>query len=308
MIDQPRLLTRKFHVLSDGKRMSYALFEPQQPRATLLIAPGRREFIEKKQAEIGTDFLERGFRQIVFEWRGQGLSDRYLSGNNYQRDYITNFDIHLQDLTSFYENVVRPVQTGPLIIVGHSMGAHLLMRWLREYAAGKVNAAIMTAPMMALTGHTLQAVTHGISKVAHNIAPTHYAWGQHDFNEHDQNFSINPLTQDPERFTIIEKYFAANPELTVGGVTWGWLWAALQSMEKVQRSSYFQGLNVPVLTLTGSKDRVTPVSEITTVLSRIAKSENIVIAGALHDLMNELDIYRTQAWQHIDRLLAKVVG
>ena len=55
-----------------------------------------------------------------------------------------------------------------------------------------------------------------------------YAAGQHDYNGGDRQFLNNPLSHDRERFDVIEKYFDANPDLKVGGVTWGWLAATLQ--------------------------------------------------------------------------------
>ena len=56
----------------------------------------------------------------------------------------------------------------------------------------------------------------------------------------------------------------------------------------------------------GSHDRVTPPGEVTPILAMISQSEHVIIQGALHDVMNELEIYRKQAWAAIDAFLRKI--
>ena len=305
MSPRPPLIESKFYTLPEGKRLRYALFEPEKARGTMLIAPGRREFIEKKHMEMGEALLQRGFRLIFFEWRGQGLSDRFLTGPKAQHDHCPDFRIHLEDLNSLYEKLVRVVQTGPLLVSGHSMGAHLMMRWLAEYRPNVIGG-FFTAPMMALAGGTAHSLARGITWMAmHLHHQTDYAPAQHDYNAHDRSFHNNPLTQDPARFKIIEDYFTGYPEMTVGGVTWGWLDAALKSMHAVHYRRYFEKLTLPVMTITGSADHVTPAAEITRYLKRIPGSENILIPAARHDILNEKDECRMEAWRHIDRFLIK---
>jgi lysophospholipase len=304
MPNTPPLLNYKFHDCGGGKQMRYALLEPQNPRGTILIAPGRREFIEKKHAELGEEFLQRRFRLVFFEWRGQGLSDRFLTGNKKQRDHVTDFSIYLDDLSSLYAKIVQPFQTGPLILYGHSMGGHLVLRWLVERQPQEVAGVILTAPMLALASlpaHTIaRSMTWTSVRLGHGAD---YAPAQHDYNLDDRTFANNPLSHDAERFALMEKYFTAYPDMTVGGVTWGWLDAALKSMHYMQHRSYFERLNVPVLSVTGSADRVTPANELDRILKRVNKGQHRLIPGAYHDVMNEIDTYRMEAWRHIDTFL-----
>lgn len=299
----------QFHSLGDGKRMRYAVFDPATlPHATIVIAPGRREFIEKKYAEVGHDFTQRGFRVIIFDRRGQGLSDRVLNGQNRQRDHIVDFDIFLNDFTSFYHAVIKPLQAGPLVLHGHSMGGHLVLRWLAEHNEVAADAVILTSPMLALASLPVHLATHAVSWIETKLGNgENYATNQHDFDHEDKIFLHNPLTHDPERFAIIEKYFTENPDLVVGGVTWDWLNAALRSIHTLQRRSYLNRIKTPTLTLMGSKDRVTPPSEVEHYLSYLQHEKHVIISGALHDVMNEANIYRLEAWQHIDSFLKAVI-
>src|SRR5579862_1536561 len=99
LIDQMTDAGVGFHTLPDGQRLRYAMLWPKKDaRGTILVAPGRREFIEKKFMEIGREFLGRGYRWIFFEWRGQGLSSLFLPGAQGQRDHTPDFNIHLKDV------------------------------------------------------------------------------------------------------------------------------------------------------------------------------------------------------------------
>jgi lysophospholipase len=102
----------------------------------------------------------------------------------------------------------------------------------------------------------------------------------------------------------MEQYFNAHPDLTVGGVTWGWLDAALISMHKLQQKNYFETLKLPLLTITGGADHVTPPNELSHVIKRIPGAKHVIIPDARHDIMNESDVYRDQAWQQIDGFLS----
>ncbi len=245
---------------------------------------------------------------MFFEWRGQGLSDRFLNGPKRQRDYVSDFSIYLDDLSSLYAKIVQPFQTGPLILCGHSMGAHLILRWLVERRPQDIAGVLLTAPMLALASLPVHAVARSMTWASVHLGHgTDYAPAQHDYNIHDSTFTNNPLTHDAGRFAIMEKYFTAHPEMTVGGVTWGWLDAALKSMHYVQHRSYFERLTVPVLSITGGSDHVTPPNELERIIKRMKSGKHQVISHALHDVMNEMDAYRNEAWRHIDAFLARIM-
>jgi lysophospholipase len=310
LIDEITDASVGFHSCGDGRRLRYALLWPKrEPRGTIVIAAGRREFIEKKYYEIGQDFIQRGYRIILFEWRGQGLSDRFLDGDKRQRDYISDFSIHQHDLSTFFEGVVYPNKQGPILLNGHSMGSHLLLRWVVENPSAPIAGVILTAPMLALAGGLAHTTVHALSWSAIKLGyGDDYASAQHDYNQQDKLFTGNPLTHDPARFTILEKYFKAYPDMVVGGVTWEWLHAATKSMQITQRRPLLEQIKIPVLTLTGSRDRVTPFVEMQRYLDIIPHAENVIIPGALHDIMGEVESSRADAWTRIDRFLVRIIG
>jgi lysophospholipase len=304
------LLPHSFFTLKDGGRLRYARFSPSPaPRGTVLVVPGAREFIEKKYIECGKRLLDRGFRVIIYEPRGQGLSSRFLKGDLRQRTHIDDFSTHLDDLRAFYDSVVLPGLSKPLIVHGHSLGAHILLRWLAEERPAKVAGAFMTGPMIAVSGMAAHLAGYGLSLMTANLFGQHtsYAPMQHDFGGDDLVFANNPLTGDERHFQIFENYFKTHPELMTGGVTWGWMLAAVRSMSLTHAWPYLANIDVPVLALAGDQDPVTPPAEIVPYLSMIPQMRMHVIPGARHDLFNETDIAQAAAWRHIDDFIKLVM-
>src|SRR3546814_14705034 len=72
------------------------------------------------------------FRRVLFRsWRGQGgsgrLSDNPLVG------HASDFAVWVADLAAFYREWASE-HAGPHVVIGHSMGGHLLLRALAEKA------------------------------------------------------------------------------------------------------------------------------------------------------------------------------
>jgi len=305
------LLPHSFLTLKDGCRLRYAQIAPKRrPRGTVLIVPGAREFIEKKYDECGKKIVDWGFRVIIYEPRGQGLSSRFLDGVKRQRNHIDNFSIHIDDLRAFYEKIIVPRLAEPLIVHGHSLGAHILLRWIAEDRPSRVAAAVVTAPMVAFAGMAAYHAAYGLAWMNARVLGdgTDYMPMQNDFGGDDLMFAGNFLTHDRERFSALENYYKAHPDLKTGGVTWGWTLAAMQSMHVLQSWPYLARIRVPVLSLTGDQDFVTPLSEITPFLSMIPAIRLRTISGARHDLMSETDALRDAAWREIEEFLKPIMA
>lgn len=80
----------------DGLRLRLGLW-PNGSKGTVLIFPGRTEYIEKYGGAAAA-LAKAGYSSLAIDWRGQGLSDRLLSDrlighvhrfSDYQRDVQT---------------------------------------------------------------------------------------------------------------------------------------------------------------------------------------------------------------------------
>jgi lysophospholipase len=74
-------------------------------KGTVLIFPGRNEAIEKYFETIG-ELQARGFGVAIFDWRGQGGSQRLT--RNPRRGYVRSFDDHVADIERFMEHILLP--------------------------------------------------------------------------------------------------------------------------------------------------------------------------------------------------------
>jgi lysophospholipase len=209
-------------------------------------------------------------------------------------------------MRAFYRDVVKQQQIGPLFILAHSMGGLIATRWLAETPEDRAGtkAMILTSPAFMIGVPPLSLpISRGLAALGRG---TYYAGGQHDYNNRDRRFVHNMLSHDRGRFGVTEKYFDANPDLRTGGVTWGWLAAALKAMKQLQKPGTLARIDTPALALFGTRDIITPPAKIIPLIRQMPHAEIFAIRGAWHDLMNEADLYRDQAWRHIDRFLGAI--
>ncbi|MEM9756932.1 MAG: alpha/beta hydrolase, partial [Pseudomonadota bacterium] len=60
---------------ADGVRIRAAMWAEAGARGTILMFPGRTEYIEK-YGRLAGDFRRAGYAMACIDWRGQGLADR----------------------------------------------------------------------------------------------------------------------------------------------------------------------------------------------------------------------------------------
>jgi non-heme chloroperoxidase len=104
--------------------------------------PGRRTFVFVHAWALSSgmwdyqvpDFLGAGLRCVVFDRRGHGRSD--LPGTGYDLDRLAD---DLADLLAHLE--LRDV-----VLVGHSMGAAEVIRYLSRHGGGRVAGIVLSAP------------------------------------------------------------------------------------------------------------------------------------------------------------------
>lgn len=275
----------------------------QAGRGTIVVLPGRAEFIEK-YAETASDLCARGFGVAVVEWRGQGLSMR--GGLLPQRGFVADYEDYLQDLDAALGHLRSMWAPEPWFMLGHSMGGHIGLRWLHR-SPGSFRAAAMTAPMF---GIPLPAVPEPAARflgrtVVRLGAGRRYAPGQRDFRIELCRYERNPLTSCPVRFQVYRDLVAGRPELTLGGATWGWLDASLRSMARTRLPGYLESIGTPILLCAAGNERVVSNRSIELFARRLPKARLRFFPDARHELLIERDEIRGEVLHAIDRFLAE---
>lgn len=264
-------------------------------RGTIIITPGRTEFVEK-YLEMVEDFLERRFAVLVIDHRGQGLSTRLL--DDPLKSYVKRFQDYADDL-GFIVDELGTHLPKPQIIVAHSMGGCIA---LQSVISGTINpaAVICSAPMLGLFDlqtPILRWVFSGLAMMGmseKNIPFTKQTGG------FPVAFKHNKLTSDHARFTRWSAYFMNIPALRLAGPTLGWIKAALTAMNFVNRNA--AQVKTPTLIVSAGGDPIVdPASHRD--FAETSGAMLKVVPGALHELFLEIDEYRDQFFTIVDDYL-----
>src|SRR4029077_21241574 len=91
----------------------------------------------------------RGFAVAMFDWRGQGLSDRALFDP--RKGHVRSFAEYDLDLETFVKEVMLPDCPPPHFALAHSMGAAILIRAARN-GRRWFDGGVLSAPMLRRAG------------------------------------------------------------------------------------------------------------------------------------------------------------
>lgn len=269
---------------------------------TALVLPGFGEFIEKYH-ETAADLLARGFDVYVMEWSGQGLSTRAL--RNHDKVHVPDFARYLIDLGRMVDTVLPPRDGArPRLAIGHSLGAHLLLRYLKDHPRA-FDVLLFSSPMIDINYGRLprwlaRAIVGGACALGLSRA---YVFGARDYDRRRVRFEGNRLTSDPARFLEPHAWIGRNPELSIGGPTFGWLRAAQHSIATTERPGYCRDIRVPILVLAAAVDRVVSIEAARHLSKELPNATHIEFTDAAHELLRERDSVRALVWQQIDGFL-----
>lgn len=265
---------------------------------SVLLLGGRSEFMEK-YGETIADLHRRGLDVFSFDWRGQGLSSR-LTDDRLQ-GFVASYDDYVRDLEVVVERLVRPVARTPLMVLAHSMGGHVALRYLRDHP-GIVDRAVLVSPMIdILPGGMLRRAARLLTRLAIRVRLDRtYMIGHGPESMEDRRFRGNRLTSDPVRFKVGHAAIAAKPELALGGITYGWLAATFDSIDLLHRDGYPEGIQTPIQMVGGVADRVVSIHAQRNLCRRIPDCRFRQIDGARHEILMETDAIRRDFWEIFD--------
>ncbi|HTT99522.1 MAG TPA: alpha/beta hydrolase [Rhizomicrobium sp.] len=277
-----------------------------KPETRGVCAPlhGQTEFIEKYGEVIG-ELNARGYTVATFDWRGQGGSQRPLEDP--LKSYVKDFAQFDDDLTSFLEQIVKPMSDTPPIALAHSMGAHILLRTLHDKPSA-FRAAALSAPMIAVStrgypewlARTVTALYNGFGQGGS------FAWGMADRDPFKIDFNNQLVTSDQTRFQHTQDFLKAHPDLRLAGPTWGWLEAAYKSMARVSAPGFAEAIPMPVLIAGPGKDRICKTSATEAFAARMPNGEYLDLPDSEHEILMENDSIRARFWSAFDAFTAKL--
>ena len=298
----------------DQRHLRAAVWEtpPAGPkRAICLLLNGHTEFLEKYE-EVAAELCARGFDVVSFDWRGQGASERRAYGN--RAGHIGTFDEYDSDLAAVMLQAVEPIQRSlpapiPVIGLAHSMGAHILLRYLHDHPR-RIRSAVLLAPMLDVhTGKYSPQQVRLITALINIRKPsTRLVFGVEERDPLELTFEENAVTSDRARFERTQALLKAQPFLRIFGPTFGWLGAALHSMALMKRKSYAEEITTPLLVFGAGRDRVVHVQAIRNFVKNLPKARYVEIENAQHEILMENDAIRARFWGEFDKFIAEQLG
>ena len=267
----------------------------QKPRATVIILPGLSEYMEKYY-EVMHDLLDKNLEVWSLDWMGQGGSGRYLS--NLSKRHASRFQDDIDDLHHLIENHIKPAAFDaqgkrlPLVILGHSMGGHLGMRYMAQHP-GTIKCAGFSAPMTGLLAvrHIPAPVLYGMESFVEMFFPEFYATPQHDWNENaKQELGINVFSRDIKRAPIHMAWMKANPSLRIGGATYRFVVEALKSCRSLQTE--FKKIAEPCVIGLAGEETLVDNNPARALAASSPQMRLIEFPDSLHEILMETDPIR----------------
>lgn len=269
------------------------------PRGSVIVAPGRTEFIEK-YFEVIRELQARGFAVFCIDWRGQGLSGREV--DNGLKGHLSTFDDPVNDLSTALKLLAAKLPR-PHIGLAHSMGGGILMRALQTRRV-ELDAAVFSAPMWGIAGLTDFRKKYARFMVSLGLGGSFAPGVERRWKR--EAFKRNPVTHDKARHDRCQGLITEEPRLALAGPTIGWVAAAADTTDAFLQPNALAHVRIPVLVLTAGEEQLVDNASHAAVLPQLADAAHITIAGAKHEILMETDDLRAQFWAAFDDLAERV--
>lgn len=269
-------------------------------RGVCVLLNGQTEFIEK-YFEVIDELRARGFAVATMDWRGQGGSSRVLDDS--RKGFVGDFAEYDEDLDTLLNWVVTPMLRpgASPVALAHSMGAHNLLRTLVRkpdaFAAVALNAPMIAISFRGQKEFLVRAVSAVQLWRGHH---TDWVWGMEARDPHRLSFGTQLVTSCPQRFERNQALLREFPDLRLAGATWGWLSAAIASMDWLKGRA--ESITTRALVVGAGRDRICLTPQTRAFAGRMPNADYVEIQGG-HEILMERDEIRAQFWAAFDAFM-----
>jgi lysophospholipase len=120
---------------------------------------------------------------------------------------------------------------------------------------------------------------------------------------HKVTFATQLVTSDPQRFERTQMLLREQPDLRLAGATWGWLAAALRSMDWLRGQA--SAVTTPLLVVGAGKDRICITAAAKDFARRAPDADYVEIEQAEHEILMERNAIRAKFWLAFDSFMQK---
>ncbi|PKQ11137.1 MAG: alpha/beta hydrolase [Alphaproteobacteria bacterium HGW-Alphaproteobacteria-1] len=276
---------------ADGPRIRVGLWHRAARKGTVLLFPGRTEYVEK-YGRAARDFAAHGYATLAVDWRGQGLADR-LTGDT-MAGHVHHFIDYQQDVAAMVQAAQALDLPRPWHLLAHSMGGCI---GLRAVMAGlDVKSVVFSGPMWGIQmGAALRPFAWSLGWGARRLCLGHL-YAPSTGAEHyvlSEPFETNKLTNDREMWGYMARQLEAHPELGIGGPSLRWLHEALMEMRALARRP---SPALPCLTLLGSDEEIVDPRRIHDRMAHWPGGRLEIVPGGRHETLMDTPAMRAQVF------------
>ncbi len=265
---------------ADGVRIRVAHWPLAEAKGTVLIFPGRTEFVEK-YGVTAKALRADGYASLAIDWRGQGIADRMLDDR--MIGHVGRFADYQHDVRATVAHAEALGLPRPYFLLAHSMGGCIGLRAL--YEGLDVQAAMFSAPMW---GVEMSPVVRAGAWLMSSLAMLLGFSGKLTPGQSTESYVLredfdkNTLTNDPEMWELFKQQLVAQPDLGLGGPSLRWVNLSLREMLTLSR---MPSPDVPALTYLGTREAIVSPQRIKDRMAEWPDGKLRVIDGGLHEML-----------------------
>lgn len=269
------------------------------PRGTVLMFPGRTEYIEK-YGDTARELTARGFAVLSIDWRGQGLSDRML--DDARIGHVIGFADYQKDIAAMLRAARALDLPRPYTLLAHSMGGAIGLRAVMEGLPVRACAftgpmwGIHMSPLMRPIGWAMACVAPMLGFGARLIPNT-----STDFYVLTQGFDGNELTHDPDMYQMMQDQVSAHLDLGLGGPSLIWLREALRECKTLAGRA---SPDVPCITFLGTEEAIVDMDAVKSRMEIWPRGTLEMVEGASHEVLMETPDIRARTLDRLEALFS----
>ncbi|HEY6060572.1 MAG TPA: lysophospholipase [Gemmatimonadales bacterium] len=253
----------------DGRSLAYDVYEPSggaAPRAAILWVGGWSDHRTRWRAPAER-LRDAGYAVYVLDQRGQGDSGGV-------RGHLSRFSQLLGDLQAF-RRMVRQRGDLPHVLLGHSFGGLVVLRYLETQPSDAVAGAVLSAPWLA-TALPVALWKHVAAKVLADLWPT---------ARFKTGLDSAALARDPAVALEYDADVAVHRIMTPGA------WREIQWAQRVVVADAAR-IEAPLLFLLGGEDRIVNAPVTRALAERMRGRQAVEVCWypeRYHELLHDLD-------------------
>ena len=271
------------------------------PRGSILFQAGRGDMFEKYLESLA-HWQAQGWHVTSFDWRGQGGSGRCTDAGGC--GHIDDYGRYVADLRAFHADWAASTP-GPHVVMGHSMGGHLVLRALAEGGIAP-DAAVLVAPMLGFRPGIFGPFAEHAAKIMGGLGDTaRPAWKGNE-KPYTTTTRNTLLTHDSDRYADEIWWQMHQPALLTGPPSWRWVIEGFRSMRELRGDPRLAGITTPVLMLVATHDRLIDSRAGLRLAPRLPDCRLVTFGPeSAHEILREADAVRDRALGEIDAFLGE---